>query len=147
MAIMVILHSYRDMILLQNNCLVKYLRFSLNDKRPLCVVNDQVSLARHRFAEVDYEGACSHFEQALAVKPLLPAAWFTLGVARMRLGRWSESLEAFSRVAQQEPEEGEVRLALAFLSAILILWAVVYCYELRYTRERHASPVDRVFVS
>ncbi|CAM9305482.1 unnamed protein product [Pylaiella littoralis] len=67
----------------------------------------QASLARMRFAEGKYEEACGHYEQALAVKPLLTAAWFSLGVARMRLNRWQESLQAFSTVAQQEPEEGE----------------------------------------
>ncbi|CAB1114425.1 unnamed protein product [Ectocarpus sp. CCAP 1310/34] len=67
----------------------------------------KASLARLRFGEGKYEEACGHYEEALAVKPLLTAAWFSLGVARMRLGRWQESLQAFSTVAQQEPEEGE----------------------------------------
>eukprot|EP00752_Nemacystus_decipiens_P003609 g3326.t1 len=67
----------------------------------------KASLARMRFSEAKYGEACEHYEQALAVKPLLTAAWFSLGVARMRLGRWEESLQAFSTVVQQEPEEGE----------------------------------------
>ena len=58
--------------------------------------------------EGKYEEACGHLEQALSVKPLLTSAWFSLGVARMQLGRWPESRQAFSTVVQQEPEEGEV---------------------------------------
>ena len=89
----------------------------------------QASLARMRFSEVKYDEACGHYEQALAVKPLLTAAWFSLGVARMRLGRWQESLQAFSTVVQQEPEEGEVRRAgggrgaLAFFLFFFLLFS------------------------
>lgn len=89
-----------------------------------------------RLVEGNYEEACKHYEQALAVKPLLTAAWFSLGVATMRLGRWSDSLKAFSRVAQQEPEEGEVRaedgvasaVALAMIAMVVV---VVVCEGFR----------------
>ncbi len=67
----------------------------------------QVSLGRYHFFKGDYERAVIHLEKAVAIKPHLPAAWFTLGSANMRLARWEDGLRAFSRVIMQCPEEGQ----------------------------------------
>ncbi|CAN0506586.1 unnamed protein product, partial [Discosporangium mesarthrocarpum] len=67
----------------------------------------KVALGRMAFKNGRYTEAADHLDEAVRVKPLLPSAWFTLGVAHMRLGSWSGALQAFTRVVQQEPEEGE----------------------------------------
>ncbi len=67
----------------------------------------QVSLGRYHFGKGDYGRAVNHLEKAVSIKPLLPAAWFTLGSANMRLERWKDALRAFSRVTMQCPEEGQ----------------------------------------
>jgi tetratricopeptide (TPR) repeat protein len=55
----------------------------------------------------EIEVAIGHFRQAVAVKPLLPRAWFTLGAALMRLEQWDAALQAYTRVVQQCPDDGE----------------------------------------
>ncbi|KAG5176222.1 hypothetical protein JKP88DRAFT_203132 [Tribonema minus] len=67
----------------------------------------KTALGRYFFFKGDYETAVAHFQAAVAVKPLLPRAWFTLGAALMRLERWPEALAAFTRVVAQEPDDGE----------------------------------------
>ncbi len=67
----------------------------------------QVSLGRYHFGKGDYRCSVKHLEKAVSIKPLLPAAWFTLGSANMRLERWDDALRAFSRVVMQCPEEGQ----------------------------------------
>ncbi len=67
----------------------------------------QVSLGRYHFGKGNCEQAVLHLEKAVAIKPLLPTAWFMLGSANMRLDRWEGGLRAFSRVIMQCPEEGQ----------------------------------------
>jgi Flp pilus assembly protein TadD len=55
----------------------------------------------------EIEVAIGHFRQAVAVKPLLPRAWFTLGAALMRIEQWDAALQAYTRVVQQCPDDGE----------------------------------------
>lgn len=65
------------------------------------------------FARKDYAAAIEHFELALAVNPIFPALWFTMGMAAMFSERWDKSAESFSRCVQYDPENAEAWANLA----------------------------------
>lgn len=67
----------------------------------------KTSLGRYWFSKGDYEASAIHFKAAVTAKPNLPRAWFTYGSVLMRLSRWEEALQAYSRVVQQCPDDGE----------------------------------------
>ncbi len=51
--------------------------------------------------------AASHWELALAVNPLHSEGWFALGYCCIKASNFGRALQAFSRAAQQEPENGD----------------------------------------
>lgn len=55
---------------------------------------------------ISLEEALGHLEQAVAIMPLVPDTWFLMGLAYMSLERWEQAAEAFTRVVQQEPDDG-----------------------------------------
>ncbi|KAL1409050.1 hypothetical protein Q8F55_005874 [Vanrija albida] len=65
----------------------------------------------------EYEEAVPAFRHALGINPLYPQVWFTLGVALMRLERWSEARDAFKREVsvRDEDSEGWNNLAAVYL--------------------------------
>eukprot|EP01104_Vermistella_antarctica_P015350 TRINITY_DN5018_c0_g1_i1.p1 TRINITY_DN5018_c0_g1~~TRINITY_DN5018_c0_g1_i1.p1 ORF type:complete len:954 (+),score=243.33 TRINITY_DN5018_c0_g1_i1:1994-4855(+) len=65
------------------------------------------SKARCLYDAKDFEGCVECYAKALKINPLFPSAWYTNGCAAMQLKQWSVAANAFSRVVQQEPEEGE----------------------------------------
>eukprot|EP01112_Ceratiomyxa_fruticulosa_P016222 TRINITY_DN4866_c0_g1_i1.p1 TRINITY_DN4866_c0_g1~~TRINITY_DN4866_c0_g1_i1.p1 ORF type:complete len:867 (-),score=209.56 TRINITY_DN4866_c0_g1_i1:264-2864(-) len=75
------------------------------------------SLGRSAFNKKEHLVAIQHFEEALAINPLYPSTWFTLGCLIMQQGNMDKALQAFSRVVMLEPEEGE---AWANISSIYI---------------------------
>lgn len=66
-----------------------------------------VSLGESLFKTGDLSKASENYQQALKLRPLLPAVWFKLGTISMRLGDWSMALKAFSEVVQQQPDEAD----------------------------------------
>lgn len=77
----------------------------------------QRSLAALYVSSKDYEKAIPAFQAALAINPLYAQAWFVLGVSFMRLGRWSESRDAFKRdvSVNEDDAEGWNNLAAVYL--------------------------------
>ncbi|KAG2428213.1 hypothetical protein HXX76_011893 [Chlamydomonas incerta] len=67
----------------------------------------QRSLARNAMRRKDYAKAAGHWEAALALNPLHPEAWFSLGFCWLKAERFRQALRAFTRVTQQEPDNGE----------------------------------------
>lgn len=65
------------------------------------------SLGRHCFEAGEYDAAVAHYQASVDVNPMHTSAWFVLGTMGMRLERWSLALQAFTRVAQLDPENGE----------------------------------------
>jgi len=51
--------------------------------------------------------AVAAFDLSLALNPLHPDAWFSLGCSHMRLEQWPGAVTAFRRVIQQRSEDGE----------------------------------------
>lgn len=75
------------------------------------------SLARAAAARGDWAAAAAGWEAALAINPLAPDGWFGLGYASLKAGGCdARALVAFSRVTQQEPENGEAWNNVAALS-------------------------------
>ena len=62
------------------------------------------TLARLHFDKGDFRACCLHMDEALAVMPLVPTAWYLKGIAAMRLEEWDQALEAFVRCVQQDME-------------------------------------------
>ncbi|GIM17240.1 hypothetical protein Vretimale_19748, partial [Volvox reticuliferus] len=67
----------------------------------------QRSLARNAMRRKDYTKASGHWEAAVALNPLHPEAWFALGFCDLKQRRHRAALRAFTRVTQQEPDNGE----------------------------------------
>jgi len=65
------------------------------------------SLARHCLNKKQYEKSVEYYSIALAINPLYPASWFSMGCAAMQIEKFDDALNAFSRVVSLEPEEGE----------------------------------------
>ncbi|KAL6762659.1 hypothetical protein V8C86DRAFT_3173802 [Haematococcus lacustris] len=63
----------------------------------------------------DWGAAAGHYDQALAINPLNPDAWFALGYCALKLGQQQRTLRAFTRVTQQQPDHGEAWNNLAAL--------------------------------
>ncbi|KNC52111.1 tetratricopeptide repeat protein 27 [Thecamonas trahens ATCC 50062] len=59
------------------------------------------------FQAKDYAGAIEHFELALAINPIFPEIWFSMGMASMFAQAWEVGSRAFSRVVQLDPTHGE----------------------------------------
>ena len=51
--------------------------------------------------------AAGHWELALGVNPLHPEGWFALGYCTLKLENYSRAAQAFSRAAQQQPDNGD----------------------------------------
>ena len=66
-----------------------------------------IALGSFFFDKGELRTAAANYEKALAIRPLVPAAWFRLGTISMQLGEWDAALRAFSQVVQQEPEESD----------------------------------------
>lgn len=64
----------------------------------------QRSIGRKAVDKGQWERCVEAFELALAINPLYPSCWFSLGCASMHLNQWDKALNAFSRVVQQDPE-------------------------------------------
>jgi tetratricopeptide (TPR) repeat protein len=65
------------------------------------------SIGNYLVKNEKFEEAIEPFDQALAINPLYPATWFTLGCCCMRVGKWGKALNAFTRAVQIEPDDGE----------------------------------------
>ena len=65
------------------------------------------SLGRYYFEHGQMEEAIVHLEQSTSVQPQNTSTWFLLGVASMRAEKWKISINAFHRVVQNDPENGE----------------------------------------
>ena len=65
------------------------------------------TLGRMAFDKQLYAECIDHLNAALAVQPLVAHAWYTKGVACMRLERWGEAVMSFTRCVQQDMEIGE----------------------------------------
>lgn len=51
--------------------------------------------------------AAQHWELALGVNPLHPQGWFSLGYCALKQQDYARALQAFSRCAQQQPDNGD----------------------------------------
>jgi tetratricopeptide (TPR) repeat protein len=65
------------------------------------------TLARMCFDKKQYAVCVKHMDEALAVHPLVPTAWYLKGLACMHLEDYVNGLNAFSRCVQQDMEIGE----------------------------------------
>ncbi|KIY91721.1 putative Tetratricopeptide repeat like protein 27 [Monoraphidium neglectum] len=79
----------------------------------------QRSLARAALKRKDWGAAAGHFELALALSPLYPDAWFSLGYCYLRTDREAKARQAFTKLTQLEPDHGEgwANLAALWLQA------------------------------
>eukprot|EP01133_Synstelium_polycarpum_P003999 gene3999-4630_t len=78
----------------------------------------QRSIGHYNIKRGLWAEAIEAFQMALAINPLFPGSWFSLGCAGMRLERWEVALNAFSRVVSLEPDEAE---AYGNLAAIYMM--------------------------
>ncbi|KAK5581984.1 hypothetical protein RB653_003565 [Dictyostelium firmibasis] len=67
----------------------------------------QRALARYYLEKEQYQLCIDAYQIGLAINPLFPNSWFSLGCAAMKIEKWDTALNAFSRVVSLEPEEGE----------------------------------------
>eukprot|EP00803_Ostreobium_quekettii_P004674 evm.model.scf_312.5 EVM.evm.TU.scf_312.5 scf_312:55151-60706(+) len=67
----------------------------------------QRSLARSALGRKDFVAAAECFETALAISPLFPDAWFSLGYCYLKRNYDRGALKAFTRCAQLDPDHGE----------------------------------------
>lgn len=67
----------------------------------------QRSLATSAHRKQEYERSAGHWELALAVNPLHPTGWFTLGHCYLKLERFDQAVRAFTRTVMLEPDNGE----------------------------------------
>ena len=51
--------------------------------------------------------AAQHWELALGVNPLHPEGWFALGYCALKRRNFVRAAQAFSRCAQQQPDNGD----------------------------------------
>lgn len=65
------------------------------------------TLAKISYDNGDMDACAKHATQALEVQPLKATAWYLKGLACIRLERYGEALQAFSRCIQQDQEIGE----------------------------------------
>lgn len=65
------------------------------------------SLGMLYFVQGDYEEALKWLRDAARINPLLMRVWFTLGCAAVKLERWGDAREAFSKVVSIDEEDGE----------------------------------------
>ena len=65
------------------------------------------ALARLCVEKGEWEQAVVHFRDALQVNALFPDAWFTYGCAALQINDLPTSANAFTRVVQQTPQNGE----------------------------------------
>ncbi|KAL3155216.1 hypothetical protein ABBQ32_013155 [Trebouxia sp. C0010 RCD-2024] len=67
----------------------------------------QRSLARSAQRQQHWDQAEGHWEKALGLNPLFPQGWFALGYCCLKTKNQQRALQAFTRCAQQEPDNGE----------------------------------------
>jgi len=67
----------------------------------------QRSLAKIYLKEKDWKLASHHFEIALALNKLYPAAWFSLGCCFMRLEQFEKAISCLQEVVSQNPDDSE----------------------------------------
>lgn len=65
------------------------------------------SLGRMCAESQKWEAAMGHFRTALEINSLFPDTWFTYGCAAMQVGDMQVAANAFTRVIQQTPDNGE----------------------------------------
>jgi len=65
------------------------------------------SLAKVQLVKEKYKEAIENFHMALALNPLYPSAWFSVGFAAIQIRDFKTAARAFTRVVQQEPDNGE----------------------------------------
>jgi tetratricopeptide (TPR) repeat protein len=65
------------------------------------------TLARMSYDVKDFAKCIEHMDEALAVHPLVPTAWYLKGLACMQSERYADGIHAFSRCVQQDMEIGE----------------------------------------
>lgn len=65
------------------------------------------SLGRTCVESQKWEAAMGHFRMALDINSLFPDTWFTYGCAAMQVGDMQVAANAFTRVIQQTPDNGE----------------------------------------
>eukprot|EP00887_Chlorella_sp_A99_P004614 scaffold4.g4614.t1 len=82
----------------------------------------QRSLARNALRRGDHAAAAGHWEAALALNPLHAEGWFSLGYCCIKEKQYERALQAFTRSAQLEPENGEVWHNLAAIHMHLARW-------------------------
>ncbi|GBF87798.1 hypothetical protein Rsub_00509 [Raphidocelis subcapitata] len=77
------------------------------------------SAARAALKQKDWPAAAAHFEAALALSPLHPDCWFSLGYCYLRTERQDKARQAFTKLTQLEPDHGEgwANLAALWLQA------------------------------
>ncbi|KAK9803992.1 hypothetical protein WJX72_011120 [[Myrmecia] bisecta] len=67
----------------------------------------QRSLARSAHRRKEYAKSAKHWEKALAINPLFPDGWFALGYCALKTGDYARAVQAYTRCAQEEPDNGE----------------------------------------
>ena len=55
----------------------------------------------------EHDDAIKCFRLSLALNPLYPGIWFSVGCCYLQTQRWEEAAKAFTSCVQQEPEDGE----------------------------------------
>lgn len=65
------------------------------------------ALARLCVQKEEWAEAVIHFREALKLNSLFPEAWFTYGCSAMEIDDWGLAANAFTRVVQQMPDNGE----------------------------------------
>lgn len=65
------------------------------------------SLGGYHFTRDNFSEAADYLQKAAAINPLLSRTWFTLGCALIRLDKWEEARDVFSRCVTIDDEDGE----------------------------------------
>ena len=99
----------------------------------------QRSLAVSEIRRDNFAGAIPHWTKALALNPLFPTGWFSLGYCYMREENEEKALHAFTRVTQLDPDNGEAYNNLAVLYIKRKMWRKAFAALKEAVRMRRES--------
>ena len=87
--------------------------------------------------------AAQHWELALGVNPLHPEGWFSLGYCALKQQDFARALQAFSRCAQQQPDNGDAWNNLAAIH-LQVQRCLPQTYHLLTSASKSSSSMSRV---
>lgn len=93
------------------------------------------------FRREQFDKAETHYLKALSSEEALPITWRNLGLARTRLGRLDDAIEAFEQYAHLAPDDAQVTALIGDLYSSLDNYEFAIPYYERFLSENpHSAP-------